>query len=197
MKPKVQIVQSNFAMKPGRFVVILLLLAVVFASAVYWIMRFGTLSLSSPPTTTIASSEVPGNNSATVALFGAQPETLFLNGSLQATGVVIAPDPGDSVAIVISSGRAHAFRIGAEIAPGVHLTEVHRQYVTVSDGMRTTRIDLPKIGTRPAAATGDTEQPPDSQTEQVPAGAGLRGEPPHSSVNQDGETPPADPNAPR
>jgi general secretion pathway protein C len=193
-----QIIRHNFVMKPSRFVIILLLLALVFASAVYWIMRFRNLSPATPPVANTSASEAPGNNSATVALFGAQPETLFLNGSLQATGVVMAPNPDDSVAIVISSGRARAFRIGSEISPGVHLTEVHRQYVTVSDGMRTTRIDLPKIGSRPSAAPADGEQStePQQQTEQVPAGAGLRGEPPHSPVNQDAEAPPSDPNAP-
>lgn len=189
--------RHHFAMKPGRFIVILVLLAVVFASTVYWIMRFRDLTPSMPAVATAVTGDDPGNNSATVALFGAQPQTLFLNGNLQATGVVIAPDPKDSVAIVISSGRARAFRIGSEIAPGMHLTEVHRQYVTVSDGMRTTRIDLPKLGARPDAAPSDGTQSEAQQTEQVPAGAGLRGEPPHSSIDQEGEAPPPDPDAPR
>jgi general secretion pathway protein C len=186
----------NLQMRPSRLIVIVLLVILIFISVIYWAIRLRTVMTPVAPAV-IAADAGGAPVGATMALFGTQPDTDFVGTNMQVSGVVIAPEPNDSIAILTESGRTRAFRIGAEITPGTHLAEVHKQYVIVSDGARTMRIDVPQISSQTGAAQSDAEgQPPENvQPAASPSGVGLRGEPPHSPTNAEPESaePAADP----
>lgn len=181
MKIKMKKIAIKLPTKPKRFAAIVLLAAAILASIAYWIVRLHGTKQPVPasiPISTIAPV------SATTALFGDRPDLLPSAASLSITGVIIAPDPQDSIAIVVEAGqRPRALRVGSAIAAGLRLAEVHPRYILVSDGERSTRISLPERAVRqtPSAA-------PDEPAVSEPDG-GLRGEPPHRSGDQQGEPP--------
>jgi len=178
----------NLQMRPSRLIVIVLLVILIFCSVIYWAIRLRTVMTPVAPAV-IAVDAGAQPVSATMALFGTQPDTDFVGTNMQVSGVVIAPDPNDSIAVLTESGRTRAFRIGAEITPGTHLAEVHKHYVIVSDGARTMRVDVPRISSQAAGAENGGQPPEDVQPAASPSGVGLRGEPPHSPTNAEPESP--------
>jgi len=173
----------------SRLIAILLLLVAVLASASYWIVRISDSSAAAMRDVKIpAPVATKSSGSATVALFGERPEMNPMIGNLRVTGVVISPQPEDRIAILVDSSRARAFRIGAQIVPGVHLAEVHRRYVLVSDGKHQTRIDITERSIQAAPAPA----PETARSSPVSDGS-LRGEPPHRSGNPDETQEPNDP----
>jgi general secretion pathway protein C len=173
--------------KLGRIVLILLLIAATLASAAYWISRLRALTKTDNAATGQLATPSEVNLHAVEALFGVQPTALHSAGSLRITGVVIAPDPKDSIAIVIESGRpARALRTGAEIGQGLHLAEVHRRYVMVSDGTQQSRIEIPERGgTNPATNTTANTAGMDAVPDAARA---PRDEPPHRTGEGDDAT---------
>jgi general secretion pathway protein C len=126
--------------------------------------------------------------SATTAIFGDRPDLLPSAGNLSITGVIIAPDPLDSIAIVVEAGqRPRALRVGAAISAGLRLTEVHPRYIVVSDGERSTRVALPARAAQTQPDNPGAEAAPAAQAPE--ADGGLRGEPPHSNGDQGGGPP--------
>jgi general secretion pathway protein C len=173
--------------KPKRFVAIVLLAAAILASVVYWIVRLRSIEEAVPVSIPISTAVPP---SATTALFGDSPDLLPSAGNLSITGVIIAPDPQDSIAIVVEAGqRPRALRVGASISGGLRLTEVHPRYVVVSDGERSTRIALPERAAQQDsnADAGAPAAPDASATTAAPTDDSLRGEPPHRGGDQEGE----------
>lgn len=81
------------------------------------------------------------------ALFGnTQVTQMASNYLLQ--GVVLAKRPDESLAIISANGKpANAIAINQQIAAGVHLKEVHEQYVLISEGGSMRRIELPAVAT--------------------------------------------------
>jgi len=176
-------------MTASRLMAILLLLVAVLASASYWIVRIRDSSTAAMRDVKIVAPVVTkSSGSATVALFGERPEMNPMIGNLRVTGVVIGPHPEDRIAILVDSSRARAFRIGAQIVPGVHLAEVHRRYVLVSDGKHQTRIDISERSVQAAPAPA-----PETARSSPASDGSLRGEPPHRSGNPDETQEPNDP----
>ncbi|HWT72503.1 MAG TPA: hypothetical protein VN361_09975, partial [Oxalicibacterium sp.] len=142
---------------PKRFAAIMALTAAILASIGYWIVRLRAPEAA--PVTMPITPVVPA--SATTALFGDRPDLLPSAGNLSITGVIIAPDPLDSIAIVVEAGqRPRALRVGTAISVGLRLTEVHPHYIVVSDGERSTRIALPPRTPQPQGANADVEAAP-------------------------------------
>jgi hypothetical protein len=180
---------------PKRFAAIVLLAVAILASVVYWVLRLRA-DQAAPVSVPMTASAPP---SATTALFGDRPDLLPSAANLSITGVIIASDPQDSIAIVVEAGqRPRALRVGASITGGLHLSEVRPRYVVVSDGERSTRIGLPERAAQAAtdtAAGAGTETPaavapvaPDSESAVgTPVEGSLRGEPPHRSGDQGAE----------
>jgi general secretion pathway protein C len=76
-------------------------------------------------------------------LFGSAPKTDAVISNYQLKGVIVAPDPADSAAIISSDGnREQTVSIGKNIAPNVLLLEVHESYVLLSDAGQMKRVEL-------------------------------------------------------
>ena len=189
-RPAMKTPELKLPTKPRRFVAIVLLAAAILASIVYWIMRLRGDDVPAAAPAPLAAGAPP---SASAAIFGEHPDLLPAAANLGITGVIIAPDPQDSIAIVVEAGqRPRALRVGSDISAGLHLQEVHPRYVVVSDGERSARIALPERGAQqgeaaaaPASATAPEESAPPAAAE-----GGLRGEPPHrSGEGGEGEPP--------
>jgi general secretion pathway protein C len=185
-RPAINKLDVKLPTKPKRFIAIVLLVVAILASIVYWVLRLRGDDAPPPASVPITASAPP---SASVALFGEHPDLLPSAANLSITGVIIAPDPQDSIAIVVESGqRPRALRVGAPVSAGLHLAEVHPRYIVVSDGEHSTRIALPE---RAAQSDMAELQAPASDVPAAPAtpDGGLRGEPPHSSGGPEGEPP--------
>jgi general secretion pathway protein C len=173
--------------RTSNLIASLLLIAIIVASSAYWLMRFRQSSSTADASVATPLTTPQANMSATEALFGERPAALSSIGDLRITGVVIAENPDDSIAIMIESDHpGRAVRVGADVTPGIHLTEVHRRYVVLSDGTSSTRVNLPEGVTQDAAApqtVTDSAPPP-----AVSASGGLRGEPPHRTGDADDGT---------
>lgn len=63
----------------------------------------------------------------------------------QLKGVVMAGRPNESVAIFTTNGSNSKYvAVNHELSPGVSLKEVHANYIVISQGGATKRIDLPQ-----------------------------------------------------
>jgi hypothetical protein len=66
------------------------------------------------------------------------------HGSFQLKGLLVAGKSENSVAVLAVDGRlAGTFRVGAAIAAGVSLAEIHPHYVVIIEAGMTRRIELP------------------------------------------------------
>ena len=80
---------------------------------------------------------------AAAGLFGGRPATFAVASNFQLTGVVVASNANESVAIVSADGKpAKAAAVNAEVMPGVTVKEVNRQYVLLSEGGVVKRVEL-------------------------------------------------------
>ena len=111
-------------------------------SVAYWAMqllkphaRAVVASLqTSPPTAKL---------DAAAGLLGGR-SSFAVASNFRLTGVVVAADPAESVAILIVNGKpARSIQTGKEIAPGVTLKEVYRDYVLLSERGVIKRVELP------------------------------------------------------
>lgn len=113
-------------------------------SAAYW-----GLQLFKPPVRNVvvpmAVTRADAPLSAAAGLFGGGSTGAVVASNFQLKGVVVAANPRESVAIIAADGKPpQAIWLNGEIQPGVTVKEVNRQYVLLSDGGVTRRVELPK-----------------------------------------------------
>ena len=82
---------------------------------------------------------------AAAGLLGGGSGGVVAASNFQLKGVVVAANERESVAIIAADGKpAQAIWLNGEVQPGVTVKEVNRQFVLLSDGGVTRRVDLPK-----------------------------------------------------
>jgi general secretion pathway protein C len=82
---------------------------------------------------------------AAASLFGGRSGGLAVASNYQLKGVVVAADPRESIAIIGAEGKPiQSVRVNTQLQPGVTITEVHRQYVLLSEGGVSKRVSLPE-----------------------------------------------------
>ena len=112
-------------------------------SAAYWGMQLFNPPLravAAPPQSTLPT---PSLDAAANLLGGHAVAVVSTN--FQLTGVVMASNPAESVAILVASGKKpQAVRANAEVMPGVTVKEVQRDHVLLSERGVIKRVDLPK-----------------------------------------------------
>lgn len=122
-----------------------ILFVMLCASAAYWAMQ-----LFKPPVRAVAAQpqvQPEVNLDAAAALFGGRAGGVVVASNYQLKGVIDAHDAAGSAAILSTDGKpAQSLRVGDEVAPGVTVKEVHGQYVLLSDGGVTKRVELPENG---------------------------------------------------
>jgi general secretion pathway protein C len=138
------------------------------ASLAYWAMQ-----LLKPTERPIAMTQVqnapPANLQAAAGLFGGQSVASAAS-NYRLTGVIAAGDGRGSdgrrsagrrsAAIMVINAKApQAVPVGRAVAPGVLLTEVHSNYVLLSDGGAIRRVDL-DANPKGTAGGGLLMQPP-------------------------------------
>jgi general secretion pathway protein C len=81
---------------------------------------------------------------AALGLFGGNA-SIAVASNFQLKGVIVAKAAQESVALLSADGKpAQAIAIGAEVAPGVTVKEVHAQYVLLSESGVIKRVELPE-----------------------------------------------------
>jgi general secretion pathway protein C len=115
-------------------------------SAAYWSMQ-----LFNPPLRAVAAppsvQAIPSLDAAASLLGG--HSTAVVASNFQLTGVVMASNPADSVAILVASGKKpQAVRTNAEVIPGVTVKEVQRDHVLLSEHGVIKRVELPRDAKR-------------------------------------------------
>jgi len=79
---------------------------------------------------------------STASLFGG---AVAVNANYQLKGIVLANPESQSGAIIAVDGKpAQAFRVNAEISPGIKLSEVHAGYIMILDNGVSKRVELPQ-----------------------------------------------------
>ena len=110
-------------------------------SAAYWAMQ-----IYKPPQRAIAApsqTDRPARLDAAAGLFGGR-SSFAVAGNFQLTGVVVASDPSESVAILAVNGKpALAVRTNSEVMPGVTVKEVHKGYALLLENGVVKRVELP------------------------------------------------------
>lgn len=166
-------------------------------SAAYWAMQ-----LFKPPLRPVAvppqSARAEAEPDAAAALFGGRAAGVAAASNFELKGVVVAGRSGESVAILAANGKpAKALGIDAEVAPGVTVKEVHRQYVLLSEGGVTKRVELPEsaktqsqITAAPAPRAAVPEVPPQASP-AAPATVFNPAAAVNSAQRQDSAQPPA------
>jgi len=106
-----------------------------------WTMRLFAPTPLPVPVAPLPNSTEPGSAAWRGRFTGAGAGS----GPVLLRGVIVAP-PQDSVAVLsINGGPARAHKIGSEIAPGIRLTEVNAQSVTLErNGVRETLTLAPR-----------------------------------------------------
>ncbi len=131
-------------MKRLPLVASFLLFIALCASAAYWAMQLfkpPVRPVAEPPR--VATAEV--STEAATALFGGKSGQVAVASNYQLKGVIFSGSARDSVAILSADGKpAQAVRANMEVTPGVTIKEVHRDYVLLSEGGATKRVDLPE-----------------------------------------------------
>ena len=144
------------------------LFIVLCASCSYWVLQFmqpQTRKISAP-----AVVKPVADVDSVAGLFGG---ALAVNTNYQLRGIVLANPQSQSGAIIAVDGKpAQAFRVNAEISPGIKLTDVQTGYVMILDNGVSKRIDLPQDA-KPMAGVGADIQP-----SRYPGAPGVNGRPP-------------------
>ena len=82
---------------------------------------------------------------AAASLFGGRAANVALVSNYQLKGVVMASNPIDSAAIIAVDGKpAQSWIVGQELQPGVLVKEVRANYIVLSEGGLTKRLELPE-----------------------------------------------------
>lgn len=131
-------------MKRLPLVASFLLFILLCASIAYW-----GLQLFKPPLRPVAAppraAKSDINPEAAATLFGGRAGKVAVASNYQLKGVVMSGSADESIAILSANGKpAQAVRVDAEVAPGVIVKEVHRDYVLLSDGGTVKRVELPE-----------------------------------------------------
>lgn len=131
-------------MKRLPLVASFLLFIVLCASLAYWSMQ-----LFKPPLRPVAAppraAQQVVRTEAAAALLGGRTANVAVASNYQLRGIIFSGSPHNSVAILSADGKpAQAVRVDMEIAPGVKIAEVHRDYVLLSEGGATKRVELPE-----------------------------------------------------
>jgi general secretion pathway protein C len=125
-------------------VVSFVLFVVLCASAAYWAMQLfkpPVRPVAAPPR--VAKPEVKPESAA--ALLGGGRSQVAVASNYQLRGVVVSGNGRESVAILSADGKpAQAIRVEMEVVPGVTVKEVHKEYVLLSEGGVTKRVELPE-----------------------------------------------------
>jgi general secretion pathway protein C len=100
------------------------------------------------------------------SLFGQSAVAQAAPSNYQLKGLIVAPRAKDSAAIVTVDGKpTMTIGIGKELSGGVVLTEVHADYIMVTESGISRRIDLPPV----PAHTGIVEVAPNFAPMPTPA----------------------------
>jgi general secretion pathway protein C len=156
-------------MKRLPLVASFMLFILLCASIAYWGLQLFKPPLrpvAAPPR--VAKSDI--DPQAAALLFGGRAGKVDVASNYQLQGVVMSGSADESVAILSANGKpALAVRVDAEVAPGVTVKEVHRDYVLLSDGGATKRVELPEN----AKSTGNlaTVSPVRTQPQPTPVPA--------------------------
>lgn len=128
------------------------------ASAAYWglqLFKPQVRPVAAPP----QAAPVALNLEAAVGIFGGRPAGEVVAGIFQLKGVIVAGH--DSVAILAAEGKPpQAVGINMEVAPGVTVKEVYRQYVLLNAGGAVKRVDLPEVAKAGLELGGSSEAGP-------------------------------------
>lgn len=161
------------------------------ASGTFWTMQLFTPAFR-PVAALKQQSRTSINPEAAVGLFGGRAAAVAAASNFQLKGVVVASNASESIAILAADGKpAEAIRVRSEIMPGVTVKEVHAQFVLLSEGGATKRVDLPV-----AAPQSRFESPIGAsvQTQLAPAGAqpniAAQGAPPPNGAAPEAEPQP-------
>jgi len=110
------------------------------ATTSFWVLQFikpVPRKIAAPPAT-----KPVADVESVAGLFGG---ALAVNANYQLKGIVLANPANQSGAIIAVDGKAtQAYRIDAEISPGVTLSEVHATYILISDNGVSKRVELPQ-----------------------------------------------------
>ena len=120
------------------FVLFLLLCA----SVTFWVLQF-----IKPPQRPVAASISMQTGDAplesAIGLFGGSTTKVAMASNFQLKGVVVAGNANESIAILVANGKPpQSNRVNSEVMPGVTVKEVRGQYVLLSEGGVTRRVDL-------------------------------------------------------
>jgi general secretion pathway protein C len=131
-------------MKRLPLLVSFVLFIVLCASIAYWAMQ-----LFKPPVRPVAAPPRAAKQEvrpeAAAALLGGGRSKVAVASNYQLRGVVMSGNSRESVAILSADGKpAQAVRMAMEVMPGVTIKEVHRDYVLLSEGGVTKRVELPE-----------------------------------------------------
>ncbi len=131
-------------MKRLPLVASFLLFILLCASIAYWGLQLFKPPLrpvAAPPR--VAKSDIDPQAAAT--LFGGRAGKVAVASNYQLKGVIMSGSADESIAILSADGKpAQAVRVDTEVAPGVTVKEVHRDYVLLSDGGAVKRVELPE-----------------------------------------------------
>lgn len=126
------------------------------ASAAFWAMQLFKPAVR-PVAAPAPAIQQETSIGAATGLFGGRKSVsaVAVASNYTLKGVVVARNPDDSIAIIATDGKpAQSVRVHAEIARGVSLKEVHRQYVLLSEGGVTKRVSLPE-NTQPQVSSAN------------------------------------------
>ncbi|WP_194270604.1 type II secretion system protein N [Glaciimonas soli] len=142
---------KKIKVKPANTILSLLLFMALCASLTYW-----TLQWMKPKQRPVAAPLVVQqaiDPAAAANLFGGDLQPVAIASNYQLLGVVAAKNGTGSAAIVSVDGKpAQALRVGSDIQPGVQISEVHPDYILLSNGGVNQRVVLPqKSNNAPAA----------------------------------------------
>ena len=135
-------------MKRWPVLVSFVLFVLLCISITYWAMQ-----LFKPQARPVAAAPQTGNPivnlDAAASLFGGRAAAVAVASNFQLKGVVAANKTDESIAVLAADGKpTQAVRLNAEVMPGVIVKEVHPQYVLLSEGGITKRVELPE-GAKP------------------------------------------------
>ena len=141
-------------------IVSFLLFIALCASIAYWAMQ-----LFKPPVRPVAAppraAQAEIRPDAAASLFGNRKGAEAVASNYQLRGVIFSGSPRNSVAIISADGKpAQAIRVDQEIAPGVTIKEVHRDYILLSEDGATKRVDLPESAKGLEGVAASTASPP-------------------------------------
>lgn len=131
-------------MKRQPLIASFVLFVALCASVAYWglqLLKPQSRAVAAPP----PASQAEARLDAAAGLFGGRKQEAAVASNYALRGVVVARNARESVAILSTDGKpAQAFGIGANVAPGVTVKEVHPDHVLLAEGGVAKRVPLPE-----------------------------------------------------